>query len=162
VKKITETKRHLDGSVHRFACELLALRPHLAIVLFRHRRGRSAGGFRFPRGSRTYGFFWRRRSYSLYRMLGPSGRLIAHRFDVLEDVRLSETEVSYLDLFLDIWVAPEGAVTIEDDDEVDDQAARGLLSKAQQRHIACTREHIVRDRGRIIREAERLLAELRL
>ncbi len=162
MKKITETKRHLDGSAHRFACELLALRPQFAIVLFRHGRGRSAGGFRFPRGSRTYGFFWRRRSYSLYRMLGPSGRLIAHRLDVLEDVRLSETEVSYLDLSLDIWVDPEGAVTIEDEDEVADHAAHGLLSKAQQRHIARTRKLIVRDHRRIIREAERLLADLRL
>jgi hypothetical protein len=156
-RQITETKRHLDGTSHRFRCELIALRPEVAIVLFRHWRGRSAGGFRFPKGSRTYGFFWRRRAYSLYRMVGPSGRLIAHRFDVLEDVRLSEREVSYLDLLLDVWVAPDGTVTVEDDDEVEEYAARGLLSRAQQRRIARTRELIARDHRRIEREAEELL-----
>jgi len=67
-----------------------------------------------------------------------------------------------LDLFLDIWVAPNGTIAIEDEDEVADHARRSLLSKAQQRHIARTRERIVRDHRRIIREAERLLADLRL
>ena len=157
---ITEVKRHLDGSAHRFECELLALRPHLAIVLFRHWRGRSAGGFRFPRGSRTQGFFWRRRPYSLYRMSGPDGRLIAHRFDILEDVRLSEAEVSYLDLLLDIWVAPDGTVQVEDDDEVADHIRRGLLSKAQQQRIERTRALLLRRHRAIAWEAARLLGEL--
>jgi len=126
-------------------------------VIFRHRRGRSTGGFHFPRGSRTYGFFWRRRSYSLYRMTGPGGRLIAHRFDVLEDCRISESEVSYVDLVLDIWVAADGAVQVEDEDEVAGHAARGLLSKAQQRRIERTRDLLVRRHAAILREAERLL-----
>jgi predicted RNA-binding protein associated with RNAse of E/G family len=159
-RRILENKRHLDGTEHRFECELLALQPNLAIVLFRHWRGRSAGRFRFPRGSRTYGFFWRRRSYSLYRMLAPNGRLIAHRFDVLEDVRLSESEISYLDLFLDIWVAPDGTVAIEDEDEVTDHARRCLVSGAQLRRIARTRDYIVENHRRITREAERLLEDL--
>ncbi len=157
-RRIVENKRHLDGTEHRFECELLSLRPHLAIVLFRHWRGRSAGGFRFPRGSRTYGFFWRRRSYSLYRMLAPNGRLIAHRFDVLEDVCPSKSEISYLDLVLDVWVAPGGAVTVEDEDEVADHARRGLLSRAQRLRIARTRDNIVKHHRRIFREAGRLLA----
>ena len=159
-RRIVENKQHLDGTEHRFECELLALQPHLAIVLFRHWRGRSAGGFRIPRGSRTYGFFWHRRSYSLYRMVAPNGRLIAHRFDVLEDVRLSESEISYLDLFVDIWVAPDGTVTIEDEDEVVDHARQSLLSKAQMRRINRTRDYIVKHHRRIVREAGRLLEDL--
>src|SRR3989338_1643953 len=91
--RITEVKLHLDGSAHRFECALVLRRPQLAIVRFDHWRGRSYGGFHLPRGSHTYGFFWPRRHYSLYRILGPDGRLIADRFDVLEDVRLGEREV---------------------------------------------------------------------
>ena len=158
--RITEVKRHADGSAHRYQCELVALRPHLAIVLFRHWRGRSAGGFRFPRGSSTYGFFWPRRGYSLYRIAGPDGRLIAHRFDVLEDARLSQDEVSYLDLLLDIWVAPDGRVQIEDEDDVAAWAQAGLLSKAQQARIRRTRALLLRSHRRIEGEAARLLREL--
>ena len=135
------------------------MRPAVAIVLFRHWRGRSGGGFHFPRGSRTYGFFWRRRPYSLYRMTGRAGRLIAHRFDVLEGCRISESEISYLDLCLDIWVAPDGAVQVEDEDEVAGYAARGLLSKAQQERIERTRDLLVRRHAVIVREAGRLLEE---
>ena len=159
---ITEVKRHADGAEHRYECELLALRPHVAIVLFRHWRGRSAGGFRFPRGSRTYGFFWKRRPYSLYRMTGPDGRLIAHRFDVLDDCRLSANEVSYLDLLLDIWVAPDGRVQVEDEDDVAAWAGAGLLSKAQRQRIERTRTLLLRRHRAIEREAERLLAEVGL
>ena len=157
--RITEVKRHIDGSAQRFACELVALRPDVAIVLFRHVRGRSTGGFHVPRLSRTYGFFWQRRAYSLYRMVAPDGRLIAHRFDVVEDVRLSEREVSYLDLLLDIWVARDGTVLVEDEGEVADHARRGLLSKAQRRRIERTRPLLLRSHGRIEREAARLLRE---
>lgn len=158
--RITEVKRHIDGSAHRFACELVLRRPQLVVVRFDHWRGRSAGGFHFPRGSRTFGFFWRRRPYSLYRMAGPNGRLIAHRFDVLEDVRISDDEVSYLDLLLDIWVAPDGSVQVEDDDEVAGFAARGLLSGARLARIERTRALVLRRHPAIVREAARLLKRL--
>lgn len=156
--RITETKRHLDGSAHRFACELVLRRPDIVAVRFEHWEGRSAGGFDIPRGSRTDGFFWRRRHYSLYRMTGPDGRAIADRFDIVEDVSFEEREVSYLDLLVDIWVAPDGAVLVEDEDEVVDHVRRGLLSNAQRERIERTTALLVRDHRRIIREAARLLA----
>jgi Protein of unknown function (DUF402) len=158
--RIVEKKRHLDGSADHFRCDWVALRRGAAIVLFRHGRGRSAGPFRLPRGSRTYGFFWPRRPYCLYRMLDPRGKLIAHRFDVLEGCRVGQTEVSYLDLLLDIWVAPDGGVQVEDEEDVAAWARAGLLSKAQQRRIARVRDLIVRGQRRIIREAAALLTEL--
>ena len=159
--RITEVKRHPDGSAHRFQCELLVRRPHLAVVLFRHRRGRSAAGFHVPRGSRTHGFFWTRRPYSLYLISGPDGRPIAGRFDVVEDVRLGDAEVSYLDLVLDIWVAPDGTALVEDEDEVAEARRRGLLSAAQVRRIERTRDLLLRRHAAIRGEAARLLAGAR-
>jgi hypothetical protein len=156
--RITETKRHLDGSADRFACELVLRRPDVIVVRFEHWEGRSAGGFDIPRGSRTHGFFWRRRPYSLYRMTGPDARPIVDRFDIVEDVRLGEREVSYLDLLVDIWVAPDGSVLVEDEDEVEDHLARGLLSTAQRQRIERTAALLVRGHRRIIREAARLLS----
>ena len=158
--RITEVKRHLEGDAHRFDCELLLRRPELVVVLFRHWRERTAGGFSIPRGSRTYGFFWRRRPYSLYRIVEPDGGLIAHRYDVVADVRLDEREVSYLDLLLDIWIAPDGAVLVEDEDEVAHQARRGLLSREQVRGIERARALILRRHPAVAREAARLLERL--
>ena len=156
--EITEVKRHLDGRVERFACRLVLRRPHLAVLRFDHKEARPAGGLRLPAGSRTFGFFWRRRPYVLYRIVGPGGRLIAHRFDVVEDVRLGETEVSYTDLLLDLWVDANGTAQIEDEDEVEEHARRGLLSPGQRKRIERTRELLLRGQQAIAREAARLLA----
>ena len=158
--QVTEVKRHLDGRVERFDCRLIARWPHLAVLRFDHRAELRAGGFLFPAGSRSYGFFWRRRPYQLYRMVGPDGRLIAHRFDVVEGVRLDEDEVSYTDLLLDLWVDPQGGPRAEDEDEVAEYARRGLLSPAQRAHIERTRGLLLRRHAVIAREAARLLASI--
>lgn len=157
--RITEVKRHLDGRTERFDCYLVLRRPHLAVVCFDHEKQRRAGGYRVPAGSRTYGFFWRRRPYVLYRIAGPDGRLIAHRFDVVENVRLGEGEVSYTDLLLDLWVDPDGQARLEDEDEVEEHARRGLLAPAQRRRIETTRDLLLRRHRVIVREAARLLDE---
>lgn len=158
--RVTEVKRHLDGRVERFDCRLVARRPHLAVLRFDHRAELRAGGFLFPAGSRSYGFFWRRRPYQLYRMTGPDGRLIAHRFDVVEGVRLDEAEVSYTDLLLDLWVDPQGGSRVEDEDEVAAYARRGLLSTEQRARIERTRGLLLRRHAVIAREAARLLASI--
>lgn len=155
--RVTEVKRHLDGRAERFECELVLRRPHVVILRFDHRRARRAGGMCIPARGRTFGFFWRRRPYVLYRIEGPDGGLIAHRFDVVEDVRLGEAEVSYTDLLLDVWIDPEGGVRMEDEDEVGALARRGRLSAAQRRRIEATRALLPRRQRRIVKEAKRLL-----
>jgi hypothetical protein len=159
--EVIEVKRHLDGRVERFACRLVVRERHVAVLRFDHERRRMAGGFELPAGGRTYGFFWPRRSYVLYRILGPDGALILHRFDVAESVRLSEREVSYLDLLLDVLVDPAGRVRVEDEDHVEEYARRGLLSKAQQARIERAKALLLRRHSAIEREAARLLEGIR-
>lgn len=156
--EVTEVKRHLDGRVERFGCRLALRRPHLAVLRFDHKEARPAGGLRLPAGSRTFGFFWHRRSYVLYRIVGPDGRLIAHRFDVVEDVRLGETEVSYTDLLLDLWADTAGTARLEDEDHVIDYHRRRLLSHGQLDRIERVRVLLLRRHRAIAREAARLLA----
>ena len=156
--RVTEVKRHLDGRVERFQCRLVLRRPHLAVLRFDHAKPWRAGGLVVPRGSRTFGFFWRRRPYVLYRMEAPDGRLLGHRFDVVADVRLGDREVAYADLLLDVWVAAGGEPLVEDEGEVADHARRGLLSAGQRRSIERTRDLLLRRHAAIAREAARLLA----
>ncbi len=158
--RIAEVKRHLDGRIERFDCRLVLRRPHLVVLRFDHTTARRAGGFSIPSGSRSFGFFWRRRSYQLYRIENPTGALIAHRFDVVENVHLGEREVSYTDLLLDLWVDPAGNARVEDGDEVAEYARRGRLSFAQRARIEGARKLLLHRHGVIEREAGRLLTSL--
>ena len=105
---IRETKRTLDGRRQSFDCGLVAVTPRLAIVRFDHTAARSAGGFFFPEGSHTFGFFWAGRHYNLYRFTGPDGAVIAYRFDVVDSVRITPAHIGYTDLYLDAWLPPGG------------------------------------------------------
>lgn len=129
--EILEVKRFPEGRQETYRCQALHTSPRLAVVLFIHPGERRAGGFLFPAGSRTYGFFWARRHYSLYVLRRPNGGLIAHRFDVIDEVRLRPGRVEYLDLALDVWVDPSGNAWTEDEDEVAELASRGILSPRQ-------------------------------
>ena len=93
-----------------------------------------------------------------YRIEGTDGRLILHRFDVVEEVRLADEEVSYMDLLLDVLIEPNGVVRVEDDDHVAEYARRGLLSAAQQARIERAQSLLLRRHAAIAREAGRLLA----
>lgn len=156
---VTEVKRRLDGRVSRFRCELVLRRPHVVVLRYETKRAYRADSARIPAGSRTYGFFWRRRPYQLYRVVGPDGALLAHRFDVVDDVRLADERVSYRDLAVDVWVDASGHARVEDEDEVAHYVRRGLLSAAERRRILRTRDLILRRHRVIAREAERLLGE---
>ena len=155
---IIENKRHVDGQQELFQCEGLVVSAREAVIRFRHQQPRTVGGFHFPAGSVTYGFFWRGRHYILYRFVGPDGRLIAHRFDVVDEVRISRRRVEYLDLALDVWVDPDGRARLEDEEEVAEYAARGLLSPERLALIERTRRHLLARCRRIIEGAAALLA----
>ncbi len=155
--RFTEVKRHLDGRVERHSLRLVLRRPHLVVAFYEFARGLRTDGFTFPRGSVTYGFFWKRRPYVMYRMLDPQGRLVANRFDVVEDVHLGEREVSYRDLLLDIWIDASGMIQIADEDDVADARREGVLSNAQLARIERTRGLLLRRHRTITTEAERLL-----
>jgi hypothetical protein len=158
--QIVETKRTLDGRVQSFVCAGLLMSPRLAIVRFDHGGERRAGGFHFPAGSYTLGFFWRGRAYNCYGIAGPDGAVIAHRFDVVDRVRISSDRVTYRDLLLDLWVSPSGDVQIEDEDEVHQAERDGLLTPAMLARIDRTRALLVRDHRRIVAEVERIAGSL--
>ena len=159
---IRETKHTLDGRRQSFDCGLVAVSPRLALVRFVHTAARAAGGFFFPDGSVTFGFFWAGRHYNLYRFTGPDGVVIAYRFDVVDAVRITPAHVRYTDLLLDAWLAPGGELRVEDEDEVEAAEAAGLLSPRRRSIIDRTRLLLERAHPRIVAEAEREMARIPL
>jgi len=158
--EVLEIKRFLQGREETYRCRALHMSLRLAVLLFPHPTERRAGGFLFPAGSHTYGFFWPRRHYLLYALHAPDGGLIAHRFDVVDGVRLHPDRVEYLDLALDVWVDPSGHAWTEDEDEVAELASQGLLSPERLAVIERTKTLLLTRHPRIVAEARRELRRL--
>jgi hypothetical protein len=158
--RVLEIKRFPRGGQETYRCITLDMSPRLAVLLFPHPGERRAGGFLFPAGSHTYGFFWARRHYLLYVLHGPDGGLIAHRFDVVDAVRLRPERVEYLDLALDVWVDPSGRAWTEDEDEVVELASQGLLSPQRLALIERTKRLLLARHRRIVAEARDELRRL--
>jgi hypothetical protein len=158
--EILEIKRFLRGGEETYRCLALDVSPRLAVLLFPHPSERRAGGFFFPAGSRTYGFFWARRHYLLYVLHGPDGGLIAQRFDVVDEVRLRPGRVEYLDLALDVWMDPSGRAWTEDEDEVVELASQSLLLPQRVALIERTKRLLLARHRRIAAEARDELRRL--
>ena len=104
-----------------------------------------------PPGSVSYGYFWRSRPYTVYRMRAGD-RIVAHRFDAVAGVRYREGEVAYRDLALDWWVTAENELIEEDREEFEELREAGVFS-AGDLAAAARAERV------IARAGERLLPE---
>lgn len=129
---IIERKIKPDGTVRDYPCRLLHMSRGLAVVEFVMARGGTVFDTPIvvPPASVSHGYFWARRPYNLYRMRDSEGRIIAHRFDAVADVRISASVIFYRDLVLDWWVTPDGTIIEEDRDEFEALAVSGRLSPA--------------------------------
>ena len=157
--RIVEVKRRLDGSADRFECELVEHTRWRVMVCFRIPPTQFFG--RAMERFDSYGLFWRRRPYNCYYIVRPdSGALVLARFDVVRDVELDVPgEVSYSDLLLDLSVR-RGVALWEDEDELAEAIAAGLLSDADRVRIERSRAVLERGHRRIAAEVRRLLMGL--
>lgn len=156
-----EHKRSLAGAERTFECEAVAVTARLAVVRYFFKAPFTAGGNTFAIGGYTEGFFWRDRHYNLYHIVSGEGQPIADRFDVVDHVRIWPEGVRYDDLLLDVWRYADGRIVVEDEDEVDEAIAAGLLSPARQQVITRTRTLLVGRGQQIVEGALRELAGLR-
>lgn len=131
--RYVEKKEKPGGQVLEYEVDLVHRSASVAIVRFEITRevGPPRLPIRVPAGSVSYGYFWARRPYSLYRWLSPEGALLAHRIDAVTNVRITETEVAYRDLVLDWWVYPDDELVEEDRDELQELLASGVITPAE-------------------------------
>lgn len=126
---VIERKLSVDGQVREYGCELAWLDSRAAVVRFALPAG--SGGFGagvpIPAGSVSWGYFWARRPYNVYRFIAPGGEAVAHRFDAVTDVRPGREVIEYRDLVLDWWATPDGQLIEEDREEFEALRAAGQL-----------------------------------
>ncbi len=156
-----EIKRSIDGRERSFDCTAIAVTSRVAIVKWVFPGPMTIDGRRFEPGGWTEGFFWRARSYNLYHIVGPDGEPVADRFDVIDHVRIAPDGVRYDDLLLDLWLFPDGRVHVEDEEEVQEALAGGLLTERRLALVRCTEQLLLRRGRRIVDAALRDLAVLR-
>jgi hypothetical protein len=153
-----ERKRKVDGTIEDYETELVYRDGRVAIVRFEVTKG---GGpprlaVAVPAGSVSFGYFWSRRPYSMYRWIGPDGSLLAHRFDAVGAVRIDPAGVDYQDLLLDWWVLPDGTLLEEDRDELEAAIASSAISAADAAKVNEAARQIYSRYRHIIDEVEDL------
>lgn len=83
-------------------------------------------------------FLFKGRPFDIGRVYRPNGTWTGYYVDILEPVQWEASDATSLepiiDLFLDLWVAPDGKYVILDEDEFEEAISLGHLTNQQVRH----------------------------
>lgn len=153
-----EIKRRLRGGEKVFAVEPLRREPGFVLVRFVSDRPMKLDGQLIASGSVTLGYFWESRPYNVYRLADPHGKLIAHRFDILKDVRIDEQRVVWTDLLVDAWVWPDGRVEWKDEEQLADYRARGWMTGEDEAHVRASQANLTDSLDSVLAEVEAMAA----
>ena len=154
-RRIWEIKERLNGEQLRFELECWLQSERLVVARWLAPPGNPYG---IPAGTFSWGCWWRDRSYGAYRIHRPDGSLRAYRLDAVERVRIGPQAVHYRDLLLDAWLTPDGALRLEDVEEVEEEIAAGRLSAHERRRIDCTRLIFERRGAQIVARIDAAIA----
>lgn len=155
---ITEVKTTVHGARREFACRLLDRSAHHVAVFYPVTRkgGRRVGDLLVPRGTESYGYFWRDRPYTVYHWVTPGGRTLGFYVNLADQIQFSPHEVRWRDLALDLLFSADGnRVQVLDEEEVAD------LPEDLQAKIASARAHVLARRDDLLQEVRAATAHLR-
>ncbi len=92
-------------------------------------------------------FLFKNRSFDAGRVYRPDRTWMGYYVDVLEPVQWKGSDPSTLepitDLFLDLWIAPDGNYMVLDEDELEDAVNRGYLTSKQADHARSVLQELV-------------------
>ena len=150
LRPVIERKTAFDGTVREFACRALLIEANKrAVIRYESDRDWRVADLVVPTGTVTAGHFWTDRPYNVYHWL-VGGRTLAFYFNVGIVDEISEAQVAWRDLVVDVLVRPDGAIDILDEDELPAD-----LESAHRRTIAQALEQIVTNPRRLTKEIER-------
>lgn len=94
-------------------------------------------------------FLWNGRPLDVGKFYDPQGRHTGYYVDVLEPVRWSRDDVASLepltDLFLDLWITPDGRWEVLDEPEFAEAEAKGWIDARQAAHGRATLAELIAD-----------------
>jgi hypothetical protein len=134
--EILEIKRHLNKPDEHYFCALLQSGQDDMVLRYVSKNPARLGDVVFESGSITYAYYKTGAGFVPWKMYDPDGNLRGYLFHICRDLRVSRDRVEYLDLLLDIWISPEGCITVLDRDELEACAAKGLVDEEDLAWIA--------------------------
>jgi len=144
---IKEVKTTLAGERQEFPCRLLDRSENHAVVFYPIKARRRVGTLVLPKGTESYGYFWRDRPYNVYHWVTPDGRTLGFYVNLSDEVVLRPGEVRWRDLALDLLFSPDGArVQILDEEEV------AQLPAELRKKIEASRAHVLTHRDELLAE----------
>jgi predicted RNA-binding protein associated with RNAse of E/G family len=150
---VEEIKVHKNKETQRFLCAEIHRDTDYLVVAFRSEKEGRIQDIIIPQGSTTIAHYWADRGYVLWRMSGPDGTLIGTLFHICKDVTITDQYVRYLDLIVDIWIAPDGTTRILDEDELAECSSNGLLTDEELRWVDEQKQVICSSHEDILRQA---------
>ncbi|MYD53156.1 MAG: DUF402 domain-containing protein [Chloroflexi bacterium] len=149
---ITERKVALDGRILEFPLERWLTTAEVIVGRWVADQDPRAIE-RYPRASgfTSWGVWWPDKLYSAYRLHRPDGSLRVYRLDTVDRVCFDGQTVEFHDLLLDALIRPDGEVTIEDEDEVEEATVERKLSIEQRWRIEWTK-HLYLNRSELLME----------
>jgi predicted RNA-binding protein associated with RNAse of E/G family len=148
---IEEIKEHKNKETQRFLCNVLHREPNYLVVSFHSEKEGNIKDIVIPSGSTTIAHYWTDRGYVLWRMNGPEGLPIGTLFHIVKDVIIASTHVQYLDLIVDIWIAPDGKLRVLDEDELEVCKKAELISIEEEQWIGRQKTLILHTHAGIIK-----------
>lgn len=146
----------LAGERQEFPCLLLDRSESHAVVFYPIGTRRRVGTLVLPKGTESYGYFWRDRPYNVYHWVAPNGRTLGFYVNLSDEVVLRRAEVRWRDLALDLLFSPDGSrVQILDEEEV-----AGLPAPLRMR-IDAARAHVLTHRDELLAEVRGATEHLR-
>jgi len=124
---VTEIKTTLAGECSRFECEGIHYARGEAVVLYRMPTELQLEDLLLPKGCLSVGYFWESRSYNAYHWVDDNRDTLALYFNICDQTRISEQQIAWRDLTLDVLITPDLRCRVLDEDELPDDLEPELL-----------------------------------
>src|SRR5437879_13248174 len=95
----------------------------------------------------TVAYYWADRPYNVYHWISPGGDTLGWYFNVSGPVRISERQVEWQDLEVDVLVTPDLRCRVLDEDRLPE-----ALGESQRTAIAAARARALREYATVVRE----------
>jgi protein associated with RNAse G/E len=148
-KAYLEIKEKLNGERQYFNCTLMENRANQAVLLYQLEHSWRIGGLIIPKGTLSFGYFWTDKPYNAYHWLEAKGQSIGVYFNISDQTHLSQDQVNWRDLNLDLLVTSDGRYQWLDLDEFN-----GILDGNLKKYILDAKEQLQGNYPQIVREIE--------
>jgi len=150
-----EVKHLLSGEVRTFDCELISLDEDFGILRYILEKPYVVNNQILPENTQTYAFYWESQPFTLYRWFAPQGGHLGDYFNIADRIHLSNLQFEWRDLIVDVFVSPQGKISLLDENELPADIDGNLA-----RYIDQSTQFIIGNHRKILSELNSLTAKL--